>query len=368
MVEWDETLYGTGDSTVDEQHQKLFEMVNVLLDNRRREVGEVRKLLSFLGEYVIQHFQEEEIIMAERRCPVAELNRQEHARFIAAFTQFMADFERDGITPELTQRIRAELLDWLVHHITKVDRQLLKTKAPARPVAAVVVAPKKGGGMLGWLGQLFTSPEKGAAGSGTRGADLHGLDFAAAVDNHSQLRARLLAVLDGTSTERLVPAELMRDDACPLGQWLLGAGREHFGQATAFQAVDRAHEKFHLEAGRVLTMAQSGPEGRGAQAARVRGLRDGLAAAARRPDGAVRRPHLGAARAEVREELLAGGETRRPGRRTLYCAGRVPSSTSYVPSSDVARRHSVASNLAQEALHEVAPSVAVLRQSCLDDS
>ena len=65
-------------------------------------------------------------------------------------------------------------------------------------------------------------------------------------------------MLDGTSTERLVPAELMRDDACPLGQWLLGAGREHFGQATAFQAVDRAHEKFHLEAGRVLTMAQSG--------------------------------------------------------------------------------------------------------------
>ena len=260
MVTWDAETYGTGVASVDTQHQQLFDMINVLLDERRRDTAEVRKLLVFLGEYVIKHFQEEEIVMAARACPVAALNKQEHARFIATFQRFMADFERDGITQELTQRIRKEMLDWLVNHITKVDRQLLANHEPSRrAVATPVSEPKKSGGLFGWFKGLFADAAAlDSAVSSMESKELEGLNFATAVEAHNKWRVRLAAVIDGTSTEKLEPGVVSQDNQCVLGKWVHGGGAQKFGHEATFHQLRDTHAEFHAQAGRVLALAQGG--------------------------------------------------------------------------------------------------------------
>lgn len=260
MVTWDAETYGTGVASVDAQHQQLFDMINVLLDERRRETGEVRRLLTFLGEYVVKHFQEEELIMDARHCPVAELNRKEHARFIESFKRFMADFERQGLTLELTQRIRQELLGWLVTHITKIDRQLLVEHEPSRrAVATPVSEPKKSGGLFGWFKGLFADAAAvDSAVSSMESKEIEGLNFATAVEAHNKWRVRLAAVIDGTSTEKLEPGVVSQDNQCVLGKWVHGGGAQKFGHEATFHQLRDTHAEFHAQAGRVLALAQGG--------------------------------------------------------------------------------------------------------------
>jgi hemerythrin len=151
MIEFDPIQHGTGVEVVDAQHKRLFEMVNVLLDGRKRDPKEVRELLTFLGDYVVTHFREEEELMAGRKCKVAELNKEEHQRFLGDYTKFLTRFDQVGLTPEFTSDIRRELVEWLVNHIVKVDRALLETKPSAAelknltPVADRVEAGKPKG-------------------------------------------------------------------------------------------------------------------------------------------------------------------------------------------------------------------------------
>jgi hemerythrin len=135
MIEFNPLHHGTGVETVDSQHKRLFEMVNVLLDGRKRDPKEVRELLSFLGDYVVTHFREEEELMAARKCKVAEFNKREHQRFLEAYSKFVARFDQQGLTADFTADIRRELLEWLVNHITKVDRVLLETQPSAAELA-----------------------------------------------------------------------------------------------------------------------------------------------------------------------------------------------------------------------------------------
>lgn len=158
MIEFNPDIHGTGVPVVDEQHKRLFEMVNVLVDGRSRDPKQVRELLTFLGEYVETHFREEEQLMADRNCPVLELNKLEHRRFLETYSRFVNRFDEVGLTREFTSDIRRELVDWLVNHITKIDRQLLETapseieQRSATPLADRVAAGKPKSFWARWFG------------------------------------------------------------------------------------------------------------------------------------------------------------------------------------------------------------------------
>lgn len=143
MIEFNQLLHGTGVEAVDAQHRRLFEMVNVLLDGRKREPAEVRELLKFLGDYVITHFKEEEEVMANRACRTAEINKAEHKRFLERYTEFVARFEEKGLTTEFASEIRRDLVEWLVNHIDKVDRALLDTKPSAAEIHGAQAASRR---------------------------------------------------------------------------------------------------------------------------------------------------------------------------------------------------------------------------------
>ncbi len=125
MVTWKPSL-ATGVSAVDAQHKELFRQCGLLSEAMSRGQGrqEVGKILDFLSQYVVKHFADEEREMERRACPVAEANKQAHARLLVTFKALKDRFDREGAGPTLVLEIQRTLSDWLVQHIERIDKQL----------------------------------------------------------------------------------------------------------------------------------------------------------------------------------------------------------------------------------------------------
>ncbi len=263
MVTWSAETHGTGVALVDEQHQQLFSMINILLDERRWDTAKVKSLVTFLGQYIEKHFREEEELMEARKCPAATLNKAEHARFRENFKALVGDIDRGGLTEDLTRRLRHDVLDWLVNHIVKVDRQLLLTVGPAATTTPVPApAPKSSGsGLFGWVRGILGNSDHVEGVGGIEHRELHGLNFAHAVESHNGWRERLAAVVAGSSTEGLVAAHVGLPDQCELGAWLGGLGQQKFGHEASFQQLKTTHTAFHGQLQRIVALSQAGHVG-----------------------------------------------------------------------------------------------------------
>jgi len=84
------------------------------------------------------------------------------------------------------------------------------------------------------------------------------LDRNAAIAAHQAWKARLKAVLDGTSTETLDPAVVGQDDRCTLGLWMHGPGKQCCAHLPSFPELQDRHAGFHRMAGQILTEAAAG--------------------------------------------------------------------------------------------------------------
>jgi hemerythrin-like metal-binding protein len=133
---WDDSLR-TGVLVVDNQHQELFRQINSLheamLQGKARE--EVAKLIQFLDNYTKRHFAEEERLMEERKCPVAEANKMAHRQLLERLGQLKTQFEQQKTGTTVTMEIYRLMSDWLVRHIKTIDLKLRETSATV-PVAA----------------------------------------------------------------------------------------------------------------------------------------------------------------------------------------------------------------------------------------
>src|SRR5512136_2487135 len=95
-VSWDRSLE-TGDPEIDAQHRELFHRIDKLLAATadRRARSEVGRLLTFLGDYVVSHFEAEERLMADSGYPEAAPHRDEHRRFVADYARLFEDYRAD---------------------------------------------------------------------------------------------------------------------------------------------------------------------------------------------------------------------------------------------------------------------------------
>jgi hemerythrin len=115
----------TGVEKLDEQHRALFNKFNELEKNLSsgswREVG---KILDFIQFYTDWHFGLEEQEMEKRHCPAALENQRQHAEFRVKFGKFYSEWQNGSFTYELAQQLNAELENWLIEHVIKVDSHL----------------------------------------------------------------------------------------------------------------------------------------------------------------------------------------------------------------------------------------------------
>jgi hemerythrin len=125
-ITWDKALE-TGDSQIDAQHQELFGRIDKLLlaSREKRSRDEVGQMLTFLGDYVVEHFSAEERMMITAGYPELEAHRSEHQRFVAEFGLLYREFKAEGPTTLFIIRIGNRVTGWLREHIYRTDRMLV---------------------------------------------------------------------------------------------------------------------------------------------------------------------------------------------------------------------------------------------------
>lgn len=115
--------YGLGLAEIDQQHQKLFRLMNLVWDAvHQQEDAPLRAtdLIRELEEYAQNHFSAEEKFMADTGYPRLDFHKKAHDAFVRRLHQ-EKDVMLDGgwISISLLQFLR----DWLISHILVADRE-----------------------------------------------------------------------------------------------------------------------------------------------------------------------------------------------------------------------------------------------------
>ena len=121
LVTWDQT-YSVSVRKLDEQHQKLFALLNALHDAMQQGKGQaiVQDTLRELATYTVTHFRAEEELMRRANYPGLAAHQVEHQRFVATVNQLTQDLQtgRNVSSIEVVGFIK----DWLSEHIRRTDR------------------------------------------------------------------------------------------------------------------------------------------------------------------------------------------------------------------------------------------------------
>jgi hemerythrin len=124
-IEWTPAIR-TGVSSIDVQHKALIHAINDLgkeLEEGRGEAS-IKKTVSFLKYYTEWHFGQEEDCAAKHQCPIAETNKQAHAKFIAMIDKLVSDLQNTDNPEGVAKEAHALVCDWIEHHIMKIDKQV----------------------------------------------------------------------------------------------------------------------------------------------------------------------------------------------------------------------------------------------------
>ncbi len=122
LMEWS-SEYSVGDFDLDQQHQKLFKLVNRL--NEAMQLGQghsmLEKVLAELVDYTGKHFQAEEKAMERAGYPDLDQHRETHRKLVQKVSQMVERFQK-GETG-LTLEIMNFLEQWLKQHILGADKK-----------------------------------------------------------------------------------------------------------------------------------------------------------------------------------------------------------------------------------------------------
>jgi len=123
IIKWVDT-YSVGVEEIDSQHKRIVKILNELYS--AMSVGKGRDILErILGEltdYAVQHFYIEEKKMMVNGYPEYKDHKKKHGDFVDRIQDFKNQYTKGNskITIELVNFLK----DWLVNHITTVDKQL----------------------------------------------------------------------------------------------------------------------------------------------------------------------------------------------------------------------------------------------------
>lgn len=106
---------------VDQQHEHLFELVNLLYDSvvRGDEQHALGTILDELINYTSYHFDTEEKLFAEHHYPKIEDHKKEHTDLTKQVLELQEKFNNKEVT--ITYEVLDFLNDWLKKHTTESD-------------------------------------------------------------------------------------------------------------------------------------------------------------------------------------------------------------------------------------------------------
>jgi hemerythrin len=124
MIEWNDK-YSVNISLIDEQHKKLFEILNkaIIAKKHSKVTKDILGILDEMTEYALEHFEIEERYMKEFHFPEYQTHRKEHIDF----ANDTIDYKNRVVGGDF--QILNEILDylkqWLVNHIQVSDRKYI---------------------------------------------------------------------------------------------------------------------------------------------------------------------------------------------------------------------------------------------------
>lgn len=126
-LNWDNNL-STGINSIDDQHKELFNRINLLLVAMKNGKGkdEALKALSFLEEYVIKHFDDEESIQKKNNYPNYNKQHMQHEEFKEELKELRKVFETTGVSALFVINVQQKMSNWWKNHITAMDKELGK--------------------------------------------------------------------------------------------------------------------------------------------------------------------------------------------------------------------------------------------------
>lgn len=127
--EWDESLR-TGSEAIDKQHKALFRAmatIHVAVEEKRERQA-LRKLATFLSDYVVEHFFMEERLAKKYGYPEGRAipHFEEHAAFKEEMKGVLAEIQSERFRPELLITLAQRLARWLAEHVMRQDLDLAR--------------------------------------------------------------------------------------------------------------------------------------------------------------------------------------------------------------------------------------------------
>lgn len=126
LFKWKDS-FSVGIPTIDNQHQRLFELGSQLfavltqrdgLDNYDR----IMALLTELKDYSLYHFETEEKLMGQHGYAAFETHKKEHDAFVDKISAWFYD-DIDGNQQKVTMEMVEFIANWIEKHILKTDMQ-----------------------------------------------------------------------------------------------------------------------------------------------------------------------------------------------------------------------------------------------------
>lgn len=120
--------YDCGEPTIDQEHRRLFDLANALIDcafKRSADPQAFEASLEMLISHVVKHFADEEAILAEHHYPGLAIQAQAHKRLIERALQLRDSALSGGVTI-------GELVDFLANEV--VARHMLTTDREFYPL------------------------------------------------------------------------------------------------------------------------------------------------------------------------------------------------------------------------------------------
>lgn len=111
--------FSVGNASIDEQHQELFELVNLMWDSRKDSDKKKRQLFKRIVVALRRHCEDEECVLARNGCPDLEAHRHEHRKLIRQISEVLDSCDQD------TKKTWYNMMAFLMHEL--LSRHLVGT-------------------------------------------------------------------------------------------------------------------------------------------------------------------------------------------------------------------------------------------------
>ena len=125
MAMWKESLK-IGVDVIDSQHKELCNHIDALFNacNSGKGRDEIFKTLEFLEDYTIKHFSNEERLQLSSSYPKYKEHKKLHEYFKKQIADLKNDIAKNGATVASVSKTNYFLMNWLLNHIQRVDKEL----------------------------------------------------------------------------------------------------------------------------------------------------------------------------------------------------------------------------------------------------